>query len=110
MEEKKTMLGLPENIECALCYALFWVSGIVFLVLERENKLVKYHAIQSIITFLGLSIASFIIGLMPVLGVLAQILLAIGIFILWLYLLVRTYEGVKVTVLFAGEMAEKIAN
>jgi uncharacterized membrane protein len=107
MEEKKTMLGLTENLESTLCYALSWITGIIFLVLEKENKLVRFHAIQSIITFLGLTIASVVIGVIPFIGQVLGVLIGIGSFILWIVLLVRTYQGEKFVVPFAGEMAEK---
>lgn len=109
MEEKKTMLDLTENLECTLCYALSWITGVIFLVLEKENKLVRFHALQSIITFLSLSIVCVIIGIIPFLGTLVCVLIGIGTFILWIVLLVKTYQGEKFVVPFAGEMAEKIA-
>ena len=51
-----TSLGLSENIEGALCYSFGFVTGIIFLFLEDENKFVKFHAIQSTIVFLPLFI------------------------------------------------------
>ena len=36
--KNKTALGIDENIEGLLCYVLGWITGIVFLVLEKENK------------------------------------------------------------------------
>jgi uncharacterized membrane protein len=107
MEEKKTMLGLTENLEGALCYAFGWITGIIFLVVEKENKLVRFHAIQSIITFLGITIVEVIIGVIPVLRTIINPLLGIASLILWIFLLVKTYQGEKFIVPFAGEMAEK---
>jgi len=46
---EKTSLGLDENIEGALCYVLGWLTGIVFFVLEKDNRFVKFHAMQSIV-------------------------------------------------------------
>jgi uncharacterized membrane protein len=79
----KTPLGLSQNVEALLCYVLAWVTGIVFLLLEKENKFVKFHAIQSIITFLPLSILSWILG-----GFLST-LIAILTFILWILLMYK---------------------
>jgi len=34
-----------------LCYVGFWVTGIIFLIIERKNKLVRFHAMQSLVVF-----------------------------------------------------------
>jgi len=47
---------LKENIEGFLCYTLTWVTGLIFFVLEIENRSVRFHAMQSFLTFLILSI------------------------------------------------------
>ncbi len=47
----KTSLGLEENIEGVLCYLLGFITGIAFYLLEKENKFVRFHAMQSIIVF-----------------------------------------------------------
>jgi len=51
MESKsKTALGIDENIEGLLCYVLGFITGILFLVLEKDNKFIRFHAMQSIVT------------------------------------------------------------
>ncbi len=42
----KTSMGVEENIAAVLCYVVGWITGIVFLVLEKENKFVRFHAFQ----------------------------------------------------------------
>ncbi len=58
-----TSLDLSENVEAALSYLLLWLSGILFLVLEKKNKFVKFHAMQSVITFLPLTIISWFLSI-----------------------------------------------
>jgi uncharacterized membrane protein len=41
----KTSTGLEENVAGLLCYLFGWVSGLVFLLLETENRFVRFHAI-----------------------------------------------------------------
>jgi len=44
MEEKKfakTALNLDENVEATLCYVLGWVTGLVFFLIEKENRNVR---------------------------------------------------------------------
>ena len=55
MEKKeRSSTGLDENVAGFLCYLFGFVTGIVFLVVEKESRFVKFHAMQSTITFLGL--------------------------------------------------------
>lgn len=42
---------LKPNVAGLICYAGFWVTGIVFLIIERKNKLVRFHAMQSLVVF-----------------------------------------------------------
>ena len=45
---EKTASGLDANLAAALAYALGWVSGLVFLLTEHDNKFVRFHAMQSV--------------------------------------------------------------
>jgi len=44
-------MKLPPNKAGLLCYVGFWVTGIIFLIIERKNKLVRFHAMQSLVVF-----------------------------------------------------------
>ncbi len=117
----KSSTGLDENIAMVLCYVAGVVTGIVFYVIEKENKNVKFAAMQSILVFGGLivvMIACGIIGVfaghIPVLGTIVHILLmivnavcGIGGFILWVLLLVKSFQGEVYKLPVVGEMAEK---
>ncbi|HEX6797322.1 MAG TPA: hypothetical protein VF116_06375 [Ktedonobacterales bacterium] len=58
-----TTLGLPEPLERALTYVLGWITGIIFLVIER-NPTVRRHAWQSTVVFGILSILSVAFSLL----------------------------------------------
>lgn len=100
----RTSLGLDENIEGLLCYVFGWITGLIFLLLEKNSRFVKFHAIQSLIV----SVAGFILiigtNLLPM-GFL--ILFAIGpiTFILWIVLMVKAYQGEWFKLPIAGEIA-----
>jgi uncharacterized membrane protein len=110
-EPKKTATGLEENVAGLLCYVLGWITGIVFLLLEPNNKFVRFHAIQSIIVFGGLSVAGIVIsavffwisplrmGINAVIGLLG--------FALWIVLMVKAYQGTKFKIIWAGDLAER---
>ena len=64
-----TSTGLAPNVAALLCYVGGWISGVIFLVLEQKNRFVRFHAIQSIITFGTITVAGILLGLIPVVGV-----------------------------------------
>ena len=104
---EKTSTGLTENVAGLLCYVLGWISGIAFILLEKENKFVRFHAIQSIIVFGVLTIAMIILSWIPVIGfVLGWIIWVIGL-ILWIVLMVKAYQGTRYKLPWSGDFAEK---
>ena len=112
-EAKSTSVGLEPNIAGLLCYVLGWVTGLIFFLLEKENKFVRFHAMQSIITFGAFTVLSIILSIfswLPFIGLLFWVLNIIsGIlaFVLWIVLMVKAYKGEKYKLPVAGEMAEK---
>jgi uncharacterized membrane protein len=102
----KTSTNLEENIASLLCYVLLWVTGLIFYLIEKENKTVKFHAMQSLLTFLPLSILAAIINFVPYLWILGWVI-GILIFILWIILIIKAYQGEKFKVPIVGDIAEK---
>lgn len=103
-QTKKTSggTGLPKNTAAALAYVLGWLTGIVMLLIEKD-PFVRFHAMQSIITFGLLTIVS----LVPVIGwALSPLVMIVG-FILWLVLIFKAYQGEKFKLPVIGEFAEK---
>ncbi|MCL0102682.1 DUF4870 domain-containing protein [Dehalococcoidia bacterium] len=107
MGNDKTALGLDENIAGLLCYVLGWITGIIFLVLEKENKFVRFHAMQSLATFLALFAISMVSGWIPVIGWIISVLIAPLGFILWILLMYKAYKGERFKLPIAGDFAEK---
>ncbi len=104
---EKSSTGLDENVAGLLCYVLGWVSGLVFILIEQESKFVRYHAMQSIYVFGAINIAGIVLNWIPFLGpFLAGIVGLIGV-ALWIFLMIRAYQGEKPKVLWAGDFAEK---
>jgi uncharacterized membrane protein len=103
----KTVLGIPENIEAVLAYALGWLSGLFFLLVEKENRFVRFHAFQSLATFIVLSLAGAMATVIPLLGILLSILLwLLGVF-LWIFMMVKAYQGERFKVPAVGDFVEK---
>jgi uncharacterized membrane protein len=107
-EPKKTATGLEENVAGLLCYVGWWVSGIIFLLLEKENKFIRFHAIQSIIVFGVIFVAANIFSWIPFINFIGWIIWLIGV-ALWIVLMVKAYQGTKFKIIWAGDIAEKSA-
>ena len=106
-EKGKTNMGLEPNIAGLLCYLLGWVTGLVFLVLEKENKFVRFHAMQSIATFGALTVVIIILNFIPYIGwILAWLVNLLGL-ALWIILMVKAYQGQTYKLPWAGNFAEK---
>ncbi|ASJ01051.1 DUF4870 domain-containing protein [Thermococcus gorgonarius] len=103
----KTSLGMDENVEGLLAYLLWWVTGIIFLLLEKDSDFVRFHAMQSTITFLGITVLAWILKIIPVVGgVLANLLVLLGI-ILWIIGMVKAYQGERYKFPIVGDLAEQ---
>ena len=108
--EERTLKDLSPNVSALLCYVAGWVSGIVFLVLEQKNKFVRFHAAQSIVVFGTLGILSAIMRFVPFAGQFFSAAFGILIFILWLVLMVKAYQGEYYRLPVAAELAEWLLN
>jgi len=100
--------GLEPNIAGLLCYLGGWITGIIFLVIEQKNKSVRFHALQSIVTFGLLTIASAFLSLIPFVGGFFGAVIGIVAFIMWIILMIKAYQGELYKVPAAGDVAEGI--
>jgi uncharacterized membrane protein len=103
----KTTSGLQENVAGLLCYALFWVSGLILYLVETENRFIRFHAVQSIIVFGFLNIAAIVFGWIPWFDLVVLPLIGLLVVILWIVLMVRAYQGTMYKLPVAGDLAEK---
>jgi uncharacterized membrane protein len=95
----KSSTGLEENVAGLLCYLVGWISGLVFFLIEKDSQFVKFHAMQSIITFGACAILAFIPVVQWFIGILALVL--------WILLMIKAYKGEKFKLPVIGDLAEK---
>ncbi|ACX73564.1 protein of unknown function UPF0132 [Methanocaldococcus vulcanius M7] len=103
-------LGLDRNIEGALCYLLFWISGLIFLLLERDDDFIRFHAMQSFITFLSLNILAVIFSSIPIIGIIISALINILMLVFWVVGMIKAYNNEKFKFPIFGDIAEKYYN
>ncbi|MDD5595746.1 MAG: DUF4870 domain-containing protein [Candidatus Omnitrophica bacterium] len=103
----KTSTGMQANVAALLSYLLAFITGIIFFIIEKENKFVRFHALQSIIAFGGLFVLHIILGFIPIIGWVLLPIVAIVELILWILLMVKAYQGEYFKLPFIGDIAEK---
>jgi uncharacterized membrane protein len=103
----KTSTGMDQNLEGLLCYVLGWITGVVFLIIEKENQFVRFHAIQSIVVFGAITVVDIVIGWIPIIGWFIVWILGVLAFVLWILLMYKSYRGQLYKLPIVGNIAEK---
>lgn len=103
----KTSIGIQANIAALLSYAAGWVTGLILYLVEKENKFVRFHAFQSIVVFGSITVVQTVLLAIPVLGWMLVPFIYLGGLVLWILLMVKSYQGEKFKIPYAGEIAEK---
>ncbi len=106
-DQIKTSSGMDQNVAGLLCYVAGWITGLIFFLIEKENRFVRFHAMQSIITFGGLTVLFIVLGMIPFLNLLLVPILALLQLVLWIVLMVKAYQGQLFKLPMIGDMAEK---
>jgi uncharacterized membrane protein len=119
-QNQSTQSGLDENIAGALAYVFGFLSGIVMYLVESENETVRFHAAQSIVVFGAFFIASLVVSVLQAVLVFGDVtafvfgtifgligfVLWIAAIILWIYLIIRTYQGSDPRIPIAAGIAD----
>lgn len=82
---------LAPNLAATLSYALGWVTGIIFLILARDDEFVRFHALQSIIVFGAVTVVMVLLGFVPVVGGMLNAVIAFAAFVFWVVMMSRAY-------------------
>jgi len=111
--------GLDERLAGVLCYSVWWVTGGLFLLLERQHQIIRFHAAQSLILFgavsallaalgalsaVSLMLSSAVYELMQVFGK----LLWLGATVVWLVLVLRAWRGEVWRVPLVAALADRV--
>lgn len=110
-----TPAGLTDNVAGALCYALGLVTGILFLVLApyNQNRTIRFHAFQSIFMHAAAIVVwvvmLFVSAISGGLLIFVMPLIWLAFFVLWLVVIIKTYQDQKLVLPIIGPLAEKQA-
>ena len=99
--------GLQPNVAGALAYVLGFVSGIIIYLISKD-KFARFHALQSIMSSLAVYILTYVISFLPG-SYMLQSFVSLASLILFVFLLVKAYQGQKYKLPVIGDIAEKNA-
>jgi len=115
----KTSTGIEPNVAALLSYVVGWVTGLIFFLIEKDNKFVRFHAMQSIIVFGGLTAVMVILSILVSILFMARLYFIFPLFrminvllwlaglILWIVLMIKAYQGEHFKLPIAGDIADK---
>ena len=124
----KSSTGLDENIAALLSYSLGWVGGLVFFLLEKNSRFVRFHAMQSILlsgtasvvgivlwiltfvfVFIGAAIGDVVGFLLNLIVMLVWVVFGVGILIAAILCLVKAFQNQYFKLPVLGNFAEKFS-
>lgn len=111
--------GMQENVAGMLTYVLGWVTGLIFLFIDKRS-FVQFHAKQSIVVFGGLHLLQIALGMFFGFSIMTggwtgfsfgfalfHLIQLVGL-ILWILLLIKAYQGERFRVPIAADIADKL--
>ncbi|WP_077616988.1 DUF4870 domain-containing protein [Bacillus sinesaloumensis] len=105
--QDKTSTGLTDNVAGLLSYVLGPITGIIFLVIEKENRFVRFHALQSIFVFVAIFIITTVLSFIPIIGWLISLIASPLSLVLWILLMYQAYQGKWYKLPVVGDIVEQ---
>jgi uncharacterized membrane protein len=128
VQTTKSSTGLDENVAALLSYIFGWISGLIFFLMEKDSRLVRFHAMQSILLNVGIAVLAFVLwiivfilviivaqlsdalgAIFSILATLLWLVFSVGILIAWILCLVKAYQGQYFKLPLIGQFAEKFS-
>lgn len=92
-DNQKQSTPVPQGIASLLTYFIPFFGGLLFLFLEKENRLVRFHAVQSILLWIFFVVIGAVLTWIPLLNILLYLfVLVVWVFIMYQALMERMYE------------------
>jgi uncharacterized membrane protein len=102
----RSSTGWDPVVIAALAYVLGCLSGIAVLVIEKESRYVRFHATQSVITFLAVLVAGIVVGNLPAARVFYPFFVT-AVAVLWVFLMFKAVNGETYKLPYIGDLAER---
>src|SRR5215469_1962001 len=117
-----TSMGMQANVAAGLSYLFGWIGGLIFFLGEKQNRFVRFHAMQSLLLSGSLTLLYIVLWVVDIVSLAAYAsflpLLFSGLFwlaglagfVLWIVLLINAFQGRSFKLPVIGDYAEKFAN
>lgn len=99
-----------QNIEAVNSYLMFFLSGLVTLQTQKNNKFVRFHAFQSIYFSIAFLVFIGLINYLPIVGIYLVRLFTTIFFFTWFYLIISAFQNKEIKLPYIGDIAEKEAH
>ena len=128
VQTTKSSTGLDENVAALLSYVFGWLSGLIFFLIEKDSRLVRFHAMQSILFNVLVGVVAFVLwivvfilvmilsyvsnalgSLVGLLATLIWLVFLVGILIAWVFCLIKAYQSQYFKLPIIGNFAEKFS-
>jgi uncharacterized membrane protein len=118
---ERSSTGLDGNVAAALSYFFGLISGVIFFAIENESRFVKFHALQSMMVsvavmavYIAYTVVWMVLWRIPLLGWLAGLVGTLGYAVLmlaflglWIFCMVKAFNGERFKLPYLGELAEQ---
>jgi uncharacterized membrane protein len=124
----KSSTGLDENVAALLSYVFGWLSGLIFFLIEKDSRLVRFHAMQSLLFNVLIAVVSIVLwiaffvlflvstqlpgvvsGLLTLVATLVWVVFGIGIVVAWVMCLIKAFQRQYFKLPIIGNFAEKFS-
>jgi len=116
---ERTSTGLTPNLAATIAAVFPIVGGIVMLLLEKQNRFVRFYAVQSLVlsaVWIGLNIflrlCSAIFHILPIIGGilsavtnLVLLVAGLGFLVFWVIQIIKAFNGVEWEIPYIGPVA-----
>lgn len=109
-----TSTGMNPAVAVLLIYLFGWISGLIFLLIEKKDQMVRFHAMQSTVLsigFTGIYVITTALTIIPFVGLLISLvmsLFSIAYLVLIIIVIVKKFNGSDVKLPLVGPLAEKL--
>ena len=110
-------MNIQPNLAALLSYLFGAIGGLIFFIMEKRNRFVRFHAMQSILLTAGVIVVDIVLNVLDRVPVIAFVsaciispVFSIGVLVLWIYLMIQAYQGKMFKLPVIGDYAERYAN
>ena len=113
-----TSMGMQANTAAGLSYVVGWITGLIFFLGEKQNRFVRFNAMQSILLYAAVTVIYIVLGIVGGallfsglygIVILLNSLVGLGAFVLWIILMINAFQGKYLKLPIIGDYAEKFA-